>query len=192
LIENNQTLVYLFIFLGLIIEGEFILISAGIFWHLGALNPELTLLFIILGVSSKTFLGYYIGILLHDKLCKNKFFKYIERRVLRIMPHFRKKPFWSIFWSKFILGANNVIIVFSGYERINFKKYLKAEFISTAIWAPIMVALGYIFAYTALNISREIWRFSFIILLMVIGFITIDRIIGWMYVVFEDLYHHEN
>lgn len=179
-------------FLGLIVEGEFILISAGIFLHLGALDINMTMFVIILGLLSKSFLGYYVGFLIQKYWKKIKFLKYIEKRVLRIMPHFKTKPFWSIVLSKFILGANNVVIIFSGFEKISFKKYLKAEFLSTIIWAPIILALGYYFSYTALSVSREVWRFSFIVLIFVITFITIDRFIGWIYVIFEDLYHHED
>ena len=57
LIENYQGLVYFFIFLGLIVEGEFILLATGILFHLGALNVYYTLFFIILGLSSKNTAG---------------------------------------------------------------------------------------------------------------------------------------
>lgn len=189
LIENYELLVYLFIFFGLIIEGEVILISAGIFLHLDALDPEMTVLIITLGVFAKTFLGYYIGTFIHDRCHKMKLLRYIEKRVFSIMPHFKKNPFWSIFISKFIIGFNNVVIIFSGYQKINFQKYLKAEVFSTLIWAPLLVSLGYIFSTTALSFSREVWRFSFIVLLFVLGFIVLDKLIGWALEIFEEFYH---
>ena len=57
LVENYQVLVYFFIFLGLIFEGEFVVISVGILALLGALSFWFSLLFILLGALSKTFLG---------------------------------------------------------------------------------------------------------------------------------------
>ena len=104
------------------------------------------------------------------------------------MPHFNQKPFWSIFISKFIFGVNSMVIVFSGYEKIDFKKYLKAEISATIIWAPLLLSLGYLFSFTALNVSREIWRFSFVILILTIIFFLVDKLMGWIYEIFEEFY----
>ncbi len=97
LVENNQILAYLLIFLVTIVEGEVIAISAGILILLGALNFWVSLLVILCGGMIKTFLGYFLGKLLHKKFNNNRFFQYIEKRVFTIMPHFERKPFWSIF-----------------------------------------------------------------------------------------------
>ncbi len=191
LIENYQIWVYVFIFCGIIFEGELILISSGIFLHLGALSFCYTLLFIVLGLLLKTYLGYYLGTVLHRKWNHTKFLKHIEARVSKIMPHFKEKPFWSIFISKFIMGANNIVILFSGFHKVDFKKYMKAEISSSILWVPLLLSLGYFFSYTAIRISHEIWRFSFIVLLLVIGFFMFDKLVSWIYEVFEE-FHHSN
>lgn len=188
LVEHHQTLAYALIFVGLIFEGEFILISAGILAHLGAVNFWFVLMFIYAGGISKSLLGYHIGNMIHRKWHDTRILKYFEKRVLHIMPNFREKPFWSIFVSKFIMGINHIVIVFAGYEKINYKKYLKAEGISTLIWAPLLLSIGYFFSYTALNVSREIWRFSLVVLILVIGFILIDKFIGWLFIMFQEFY----
>jgi membrane protein DedA with SNARE-associated domain len=189
LVENYQVLVYFFIFIGLIIEGEFILISVGILLHLGALSFPLALFFIFLGVLCKPMLGYYFGVIIHDKWHQTKFLKYIEKRVLNILPHFRQRPSWSIFVSKFILGVNNIVIIFSGYQKIDFKRYLRAEFFSTIIWVPTLLFLGYLFSYAAFHISHEIWRFSLIVLVLIVLFIILDKLVGWLYGLFEEFYN---
>ncbi|MDO8659699.1 MAG: VTT domain-containing protein [Candidatus Parcubacteria bacterium] len=188
LIENYQDLVYFFIFFGLIVEGEFILLATGILFHLGALNIYYTIFFIILGLSSKTFFGYYIGNILRTKWAHTRFLKYLEKRVMAVMPHFKRKPFWSIFISKFIIGVNNIVIIFAGYQKVIFKKYLKAEFCSTIIWAPALIWIGYFFSYAALHASREIWRFSVIVIVLTMLFMLFDRLIGWIYGIVEGLY----
>ncbi|MFA6325013.1 MAG: VTT domain-containing protein [Candidatus Paceibacterota bacterium] len=188
LVEHHQVWAYLIIFVGLIFEGELILITAGILAHLGALDFGFALVFIYFGGLSKTFLGYYIGQLIHKKWHENKFLKFIEKRVFIMMPNFNQKPFWSIFISKFIMGVNHMVIIFSGYMNIDFKKYLRAEISSTIIWAPLLMVIGYFFSYTALNISREIGKFTLIIILLIIGYIILDKLVGWLYEVFEELY----
>ena len=189
LVENYETLVYLFMFLGLVVEGEIILISAGIFLHLGVFNYPVTLAIIILGVLAKTFLGYYLGVFMHHNWHETKFLKYIAKRIRSILPHFKKNPFWSIFISKFIIGFNNAVIIYSGYLKIDFKKYIKAELLSTLVWTPILIGLGYFFSYAAISFSREIWKFSFVIMVLVIGFIVLDRLVGWALEIFEEFYH---
>ena len=192
LVQHHQILAYGLIFFGLIIEGEFILISAGILAHLGALNFWFALGFIYMGGICKTFLGYYIGRLIYIKWHNTKVLRYLEKRVFNIMPKFREKPFWSIFISKFIMGINHVVIVFAGYEKIDLRKYLKAEGLSTLIWAPLLLLIGDFFGYTALNLSKEIWRFSLIVGFLVLGFIILDKFIGWLYLVFQQFYSEKN
>ena len=188
LVENYQVLAYLIIYLGLFLEGEFFLISAGILIHLGALNLWAVLLLVFLGGLTKTFIGYELGEFLYKKYNHNRFFKYIQKRVYGVLPKFTTKPFWSIFISKFIFGANNIVIIFSGYEKINYKKFLKAEILAIIIWAPILLSLGYFFSYTALGISRDIWRFLIIVFALYIMFVLFDKLVSWIYELFEEFY----
>ena len=188
LVENHQVLAYGIIYLGLIFEGEFFLISTGILAHLGALNFWFSLLFLLLGGLSKTFIGYALGEFLYKKFNYNKIFRYIQKRVYNILPRFKTKPFWSIFISKFIMGANHIVIIFSGYEKIDYKKFLKAEILATIIWAPLLLSLGYFFSYTALQISREIWKFLMVVLILFIIFILFDKLVSWLYELFEEFY----
>jgi len=178
LVENNLILAYLLVFLITIVEGEIVSISAGILVLLGAFNFWIALSLIFLGGMVKTFFGYFFG---------HKFFQYIEKRVLGIMPHFKQKPFWSIFISKFMM-VNHLVILFAGYHNINFRKYLKAEISSTIFWAPGLMLLGYFFSYTAIRVSNEIWNFSVIIIGFIVLFILFDKLVSWLYELFEEFY----
>lgn len=187
-VESHQILAYVLIYVGLIFEGELFLISTGILVHLGALNFWLTLLFVFLGALSKTFLGYALGEFIHKKFNQHKLFIYLQKRVYGILPRFKTKPFWSIFISKFIMGANNTVIIFSGYEKIDYKKFLKAEISATIIWAPLLLSLGYFFSYTALHISRGIWKFLMVVLVFFILFVIFDKLVSWIIELFEEFY----
>ena len=189
LIQDNQVLAYILIFLGLIFEGEIVVITTGVLSYLGALNFWVSLSFILAGGMAKTFGGYYLGGFLYKKYSHHSFFRYLEKRVLFFMPRFEKKPFWSIFISKFIM-MNHLVIIFAGYKNIDFKKYLKAEISSTVFWASGLMLLGYFFSYAAIRISDEIWRFSLIVLVLIILFIIFDRLLGWIYEIFEGFYNN--
>ena len=188
LVEHHQVLTYGLIYVGIVFEGEFFLICTGILTHLGALNFYFALSFVLLGGLSKTLIGYALGEFLFKKFNRNKFFNYIKKRVYSILPGFKTKPFWSIFVSKFIVGANNLVIIFSGFEKINYKKFLKAEISSTIIWAPLLLSLGYFFSYTALRVSHNIWKFLIVVLVLFTIFIIFDKLVGWLYELFEEFY----
>ncbi|HBB49495.1 TPA: hypothetical protein DEQ22_00150 [Candidatus Nomurabacteria bacterium] len=187
LVENNLILAYLLVFLITIVEGEIVSISAGILVLLGAFNFWIALSLIFLGGMVKTFFGYFFGQSIHKRFNNHKFFQYIEKRVLGIMPHFKQKPFWSIFISKFMM-VNHLVILFAGYHNINFRKYLKAEISSTIFWAPGLMLLGYFFSYTAIRVSNEIWNFSVIIIGFIVLFILFDKLVSWLYELFEEFY----
>ncbi|MBP9711483.1 MAG: DedA family protein [Candidatus Pacebacteria bacterium] len=186
LVEHHAILAHALIYVGVLLEGEVTVISVGILAHLGALNPTASFFIILAGAFTKTLAGYAIGKFCYERYNKSKFFRYMQKRVSRILPKFKRKPFWSIFISKFILGANHLVILYSGFERVSYRKYLRAEFWATIIWAPFMMALGYFFSYTALHVSREIWRFSMIILVLIIVFMIFDKMVGWLYELFEE------
>jgi membrane protein DedA with SNARE-associated domain len=184
-VEHHQILAYAIIFLGLIFEGEVIVITTGVLTSLGALDFELSLLFIFTGSFVKTFVLYYIGEVMNTKFSSSKFFQYIEKRVLFFMPRFKQKPFWSIFLSKFIMGTNYLVILFSGYNKINLKTFLKAEIISTIIWAPALLSIGYFFSQTAISYSKEMGKFSMVISGLVIVFLLFDKIVASSYTFYE-------
>jgi len=188
LVEHHQVITYALVYVGITFEGEFFLICTGILTHLGGLNFGFALLFVLLGGFTKTLLGYEIGGFLFRKFNSNKIFKYIQKRVHRFLPKFNEKPFWSIFISKFMIGANHLVIILSGYEKIDYKKYLKAEVFSTIIWAPLLLSLGYFFSYTAIHVSHTIWKFLIVVLILFIIFILFDKLVSWLYEVFEEFY----
>lgn len=188
LVESHQVLAYGLIYLGLIFEGEFFLISTGILIYLGALNLWIALPIIFLGALSKAVFGYALGELIHKKFNQHKLFIYLQKRVYTLLPRFKEKPFWSIFISKFIFGANGTVIVFSGYEKINYRNFLKAEISAIIVWVPILLSLGSFFSYTALRVSHNIWRFLVVVLVLFIMFVLFDKLVSWLYEIFEEFY----
>lgn len=178
-------LAYALIFFGLIFEGEVVVITTGVLSYLGALDFWVSLSFVFAGGLAKTFGGYYLGGWLYKKYNHHHFFQYLEKRVLYFMPRFKEKPFWSIFISKFIMGVNYLVIIFSGYNKTDFKTYMKAEIFSTIIWAPLLLSLGFFFSQTALSWSKEIGKFSLIIFAFVVVFLLFDKMMATIYRFFQ-------
>src|SRR3989344_1254349 len=192
LVVSYQIIAYLVIFLGMILEGEIILILTGILLHLGAINFLPTIILVASGLFSKSFIAYNLGIFLQRKYPNSKFFRYIHQKVIYFFPHVEAKPFWSIFVSKFLVGLNNFVLIFAGYLRLAFKTYLKAEIFSNILWGSIVLSLGYFFSFAAFAITKEFKKFALIVVLFIIGFVILEKVITFIYEVFERFIHSHN
>lgn len=187
-VEAHAIWAYIFIIIGVIAEGEISVILAGIFSHLGSLNPFIALVCVIIGGASKSFIGYSVGLHLQRHHSHQPFLRFMERRISYFLPRFNKKPFWSIFISRFfIFGIGWFTTIFSGFRKIPLKIFVRAEAISLSIWSVGMLALGSFFSYTALSMSKDVRKFFGIILLCLIALFLLEKIIGFIIGVIEEL-----
>ena len=185
-IESHAIIIYFIIILGVIIEGEIVVILAGIFSHLGSINPFIALFCVMVGGVTKSFLGYLIGFHLQIKHSHRPFLGKMERRISYFLPHFNEQPFWSIFISRFfLLGMGWFTLVFSGYRKIPVKIYAKAEALSLVVWSVGVLALGFFFSYTALSISRDVRNFLGIILIFFVAFFILEKVVALIIELFE-------
>lgn len=161
-------------------------IIAGIFAYLGSINIFCALLATIAGGSIKSVVGYSIGYYLQKSLSKKRFLVQAENRVNYFLPNFQKKPFLSMFLSRFlILGIYWFALVYAGYKKIKIQTFIKAEISSLITWSVVMLSLGYFFSHTALSISRDVRNFLGIILIFFIMFFILEKIIAFFIELFE-------
>ena len=186
--EPHIALAYAVLFLGMILEGEVVLIMAGILIHLGILDLFMVIPIVSAGLVSKSCIGYNLGSFLKSKYSESKFFKYLDKKVNYFLPSFQQKPFWSIFISKFLVSLNNFAIIFAGYMRISWRIFIKAEIISNIVWMTIVLSLGYFFSYMALSITKEFKKFTILIILFMVGFWLMERFITFIHEMLADIY----
>jgi membrane protein DedA with SNARE-associated domain len=184
-VQDHQMLGYFILFLGVLIEGEFVLIASGILAHIGAFTFGEAYLVALAGGMSKTLIGYRLGRFLRKRYSKSRFFRFVVRKVRTLLPKFTEKPFWSVFVSKFIFGLNNLVLIYSGFIRIRRTTYIKAELVSTAVWAFLALGLGYIFSIAALTISHDIRKFMLLLLVFLVGFVILQRMMHFFLELFE-------
>jgi len=183
--DNAETL-YILICLGVILEGEIVVILAGIFAHLGSINIPMAILATFIGGGIKSIIGYSFGYYLQKNHSDNKIVSSTENHINHFLPNFNNKPFISIFLSRFlILGMYWFTLIFSGYRKIKMKTFIKAEILSLLAWSIVMLSLGYFFSYTAISISRDVRNFLGIILIFFIAFFVLEKIIAFIVGLFE-------
>lgn len=189
--QNNELISYALISIFVIIEGEFTLIASGILAYIGAFNLPSVFVFAGIGAFFKPFVGYWMGGLLVKYFPESRFLKYIEKKILRIFPTIHEKPFWSIFTSKFIYGINNLTLIFAGYIKLPFRKFILSELLSTFFWYSGLISIGYFFSRTAFSLTRDVRKVSLIILACIIGFVIIERFIVFLFDTFDSYRYEE-
>lgn len=185
-VEMHDFWATILLIIGVVIEGEFILIIAGILAHLGGLSLFEVLFFGYVGSVLKTITWYMLGGWLKKRYPDSSLLLYIEKKVLAILPRFKQRPFWSIFVSKFIYGINHFTLIFAGYMNINRKIYFKAEYISSVFWVLGLLMLGFFFSHAAFGISHDIRKFTIVIIGFILGFIILQKIISFIYELVEE------
>jgi membrane protein DedA with SNARE-associated domain len=179
-IHHHEALTYLILLFFIVVEGEVTLVITGIFAHLHLLPLPVALMLATFGAAIKTLAGYGIGMALKRYIPENKVFDFIEKRVRMVFPHFSEKPFWSLFFSKFIYGLNHFTIIFAGYIATPWKRYLQAEVISSIVWVIVMFSIGYFFSYAAFGLSHDLRKVAVYILIGIIGFLILQKIVGFV------------
>jgi membrane-associated protein len=180
-VELHSHIAYIFIILGVIIEGEVAVIFAGIFANLGSLNFFVALIATIVGGVIKSIIGYSVGAYLQRKHSNLWIIKQAEHRIHYFLPRFTERPFWSVFVSRFlILGLYWFTLIYSGYKKIERDVFIKAEAASLAIWSVGVLSLGFFFSFAALSVSRDVRNFLLIILACFVAFFIIERIVAFI------------
>ena len=172
---------YILIIIGVIFEGEIVVVLAGIFSYLGSLNVFIAFSATLFGASIKSVLGYSFGYYLNKHHSHRPILYQAEHRVNYFLPRFNERPFWSLFLSRFlILGLYWFALIFAGYKRINVRTFIKAEISSFLVWSVAMLSLGYFFSFTALMISRDIRKVLIIIFVFFIAFFILEKLIAFV------------
>lgn len=174
-VQDHRTWGYVLLFFGMVLEGEVFLILSAMLARLGAFSFGEVLWVALAGVMVGDVFWYGVGIVLARLDGRVPLAKTAERSVLMFFPNFRKKPFFSILFSKFIYGVNHAALVFSGIIRLDFALFLRAEFIASFVWVAIYGAAGYMFGHAALAVTHKVTRFALLALAFVVGFILLER-----------------
>ncbi len=180
-VETHRYAGYFLLFIAMVLEGEVFLIIAAMLAHLGVFDISDVVLISTLGVILGNILWYYLGYKLSGKSFAKKIIIRAEKIVIYLLPHFREKPFKSIFFSKFIYGANRATVVVAGVLGVRFSLFMRAEVLASIVWVVLYATIGYLFGYAAFQMTHKVGYFALLILIFVVGFIFLQKFITGYY-----------
>lgn len=180
-VQDHRIFGYVILFIAMVFEGETFLVVAGMLASLGAFDGKDVLWIAFAGVVLGNVMWYSLGAKLKDAKITKRILNRAERIMIFFLPRFRVSPFKSIFFSKFIYGANRATVIMSGVLHIPFKLFFRAEFLASIVWVGLYFVIGYFFGYAAVSTTHKAGEFALMALIFVVGFILIQKLITHQY-----------
>lgn len=153
--EVHRVVAYFIIFIGMIIEGEMILVLAGILIKNGNLDFFDTLIISFIGMTVNDIIWWFIGIKLF-KTGKKKFLFFNLEKTNGLLKLNNGRNDAYIFISKFTWAFNKIVLLRSGYLKTPFKTLMSYSMPATAVWIMTFISLGFFFAHKMEILKRDV------------------------------------
>ncbi len=142
-VVSNPAIAYLILFGGMFIEGEVFFVTASIFAIQGELSLTRIVMISLVGVILGDITWYYMGRFSKD----TRFGIWLSKKTKRYEPWINKhllSNYWKLaFFSKFLYYVNRFVPLMAGWQKMDFKKFLKIHIGAAFAWVAAMVALSY-------------------------------------------------
>jgi membrane protein DedA with SNARE-associated domain len=138
---------YVFVFIGLLLGGETILLPAIYLAITGALKLSYVTAIMVISTIISDVIWYYVGLGSVPFLSKRQMKPRVQKAVTGLSNMFQRNDSYVLFISKFIYGTRIAAQVLCGMHKMNFRKYLV---INTAGVLALMAVYTFI-VYSALE-----------------------------------------
>lgn len=170
--EAHRYISYLIVFLVIFIEGELILVLAGVLSKNGFLDFFDLLIIAFAAAVLHDLFYWYIGTKLSAIKRKRLLFINLEKMKQRIA-FIKEEAGIHIFISKFTWNLNRVTLIANGYLRLPLRKLLRYSIPACLTWTVLFISLGYFFAHETNILKQEIktailYLTGFLVLLFII------------------------
>ncbi len=137
-VVSNPTIAYLILFGGMFIEGEVFFVTASIFAIQGELSLTRIVIISLIGVILGDITWYYMGRLSKD----TRLGIWLSKKTKGYEPWINKNlisNYWKMaFFSKFLYYVNRFVPLMAGWQKMDFKKFLKIHIGSAIAWVSVM------------------------------------------------------
>jgi len=176
-LTDHQALGYIIIFIGMMIEGDILLFTAGFLTHQGYFDIGIMLLLVFSGVIIGDNIWYVFGELMAEKKSFLGAKKFIGNLTNHFDEHLKNRPVRTIFISKFAYGFYRPVLLKAGASKLSFKRFIEADLAATFLWVFLIGGLGYLSSASFLAIKRYLKYTELTLLLSIVIFILISHII---------------
>jgi membrane protein DedA with SNARE-associated domain len=176
-LTDHQTLGYLIIFIGTMVEGDILLFTAGFLTHQGYFDIGTVIFLVFSGVIIGDNLWYVLGELMREREYFKKFRHFIGNITDPFNEQLKNRTARTIFISKFAYGLYRPILLKAGTLRLPFRQFIEADLMATFVWMFLIGGLGYLGSASFLLIRRYLRYTELTLLLGIAVFILISHIV---------------
>ncbi len=144
---------YMALAAGAFLEGEFIVILAGVFAHQGYLSPVPAVLCAFGGSLVSDQLMFSLGRWKGNAILHR--FPHLEKKAPKARDLLERYEVPLILGFRFIYGIRNVTPLLMGMGRVNRWKFLALNTVSAMVWAASFIGLGYFFGQAATTLFQD-------------------------------------
>ena len=157
---------YLAVFIGCLLEGETILVLAGVAAQRGLLSLPLVVLLAFAGGTLGDQIFFFIGRRYGHALLRqsSRFAPAVQRVNTLLLRH----DAWLIVGVRFMYGLRIAGPIAIGMSDVPALRFLAFNLLGAAIWAVVVTAVGYFFGQSLQWLITDLARFEEIALLVII------------------------
>ncbi len=174
-LTEYQTLGLIIIFLGMMIEGDIFLFTAGFLVNRGYFAIDMALLAVFLGTLIGDNLWYVLGEMINEN---SVFGRFITRLTKPFDDHLIGRTFRTMLITKFAYGIHRPILFRAGMLRLPFKRFIEGDIIAIVLWIFIIGGLGYISSASFILMKHYLRYTELTLLFGLILFILISHLVS--------------
>lgn len=154
------------LFIGTLLEGESVLIAAGVLARSGYLDLNLVVLIALAGTYTADLSIYLLG----RKKGEGMISKFPVAKIYypKVKNLFDKYGIWAIFITRYLYGFRLAAAGFLGLMKMSKRKYLPFNFLSCMIWAIVIGNLGYMFGASLEALIGQIKHYEKLVVPLII------------------------
>lgn len=176
---NWRIVGYVSLAIGIFLEGDAVLFTAGFLSHQGLFDPVFMFLWLLLGSTIGDVAWYQLGAWLEPK--NNWLVRWLKTVTNPLGPHLLERPKRSLFISKFLYGVNHAILAKAGALGMPLADLMRKDLPGNIAWIIIVGGLGYASSAGVVHLGRSLRYAEMGLLLGIILLMSISRIFTYFF-----------
>jgi membrane protein DedA with SNARE-associated domain len=164
------------VFVGSAFEGDFTLILAGVFAHLGYFRFPLAVAAGAIGSVVGDFAWYALGRVRGPRFRAGRFYRRVGHRIEALA---RRLGPWQLLAARFVYGTKAASMLFWGLHELPLAKFLMVDSIGALIGSLVFTGLGYLVSGSATLLLGKVRRVQLWLLGALVVGVVLVFVIHW-------------
>jgi membrane protein DedA with SNARE-associated domain len=169
---------YTAVFIGSVLEGETILLLAGMAAHRDYMSYPVIVLLAFIGGTLGDQTLFHIG-RRHGAAVLRRY-PSLAARAEPVARQIRRHQNWLIVGVRFMYGLRLVGPFAIGMSEVSSLRFALLNVLGAAIWAPLVPGVGYLFGHTLSWLITDLGRYEALGLLLVVAVVAVVALARWL------------